>query len=459
MLRLYSYVIKRITEINKSDTGIDIGMIREIHRVPDKDYSKVSFSILVDNQFSDLGAVRPRELDKRISALQEFLYNEGRFSVNSTYKRSGGYSKFTGLSITSRKEMDLRYLNACYLDVDCYKTGLFFDGALKIVLLAVDDKIIPLPSLICYSGRGMYLFWLLKIAGSDRPLFAFPDNLRKYKKVNKTIAKKLAKYHDMGIDFNAVDASRILRVPGSRNKINNHIVSYVPVPDNDNKPLLYTLDELADFYVSKKSKGKKRKTTKVKSAQTAVKAVEMKPKPKRNRNKIAGYRAVGEYIIEDMLKIEEFLGGIKKGRRRKTLQIIADSAFKAGYNPTDALLLIARVASRCDPPYPSDFNDVGLESIIWKSRRRKSNYRHDFLCSQYNISEEIAEKLGLKTITPIKKKKQSVRKTNMEIRRQKIREITKAGDLSVREIQKRLHKAGIKASVATIHKDNKDMSK
>src|SRR5207245_7908 len=52
-------------------------------------------------------------------------------------------------------------LNANFVDLDCYRKKLSFEAARCRVSRMVRAGIIPKPSMIANSGRGMWLFWLL----------------------------------------------------------------------------------------------------------------------------------------------------------------------------------------------------------------------------------------------------------------------------------------------------------
>ncbi|HEY1159381.1 MAG TPA: hypothetical protein VGE83_02050 [Terracidiphilus sp.] len=72
----------------------------------------------------------------------------------------------------------VRYLNACFLDIDFHhQPGPFdFGYQFRQVITLRDNKTIPSASLVMRSGRGIWLFWLL--ATPQNPLIpprAFPE--------------------------------------------------------------------------------------------------------------------------------------------------------------------------------------------------------------------------------------------------------------------------------------------
>lgn len=147
--------------------------------------------------------------------------------------------------IKPERTMDsLRYLNALYVDIDCYKFNLRKESVLFFLENDYFNHSLPVPSLIVDSGRGLYLIWLIESVPSK----AF------------TLWKAMQDYlynqlKDFGADRGALDAARVLRVIGSYNTKSNSNVSVIEYND-----VRYSLKYLKDEYlpkVEKKSKGKK----------------------------------------------------------------------------------------------------------------------------------------------------------------------------------------------------------
>lgn len=147
--------------------------------------------------------------------------------------------------IKPERTMDsLRYLNALYVDIDCYKFNLRKESVLFFLENDYFNHSIPVPSLIVDSGRGLYLIWLIESVPSK----AF------------TLWKAMQDYlynqlKDFGADRGALDAARVLRVIGSYNTKSNSNVSVIEYND-----VRYSLKYLKDEYlpkVEKKSKEKK----------------------------------------------------------------------------------------------------------------------------------------------------------------------------------------------------------
>jgi hypothetical protein len=127
------------------------------------------------------------------------------------------------------REQYMRYLNACYCDIDCYKvTGadgepLTPEDVLQEVTRLVAAGELPPPTTIITSGRGLWLLWHLHDVRdpSQSHLGCQPDVLIRYKDVNRAINAKL---RHVGSDP-IVDAARFAGLHGSlRPKSNGRVV-------------------------------------------------------------------------------------------------------------------------------------------------------------------------------------------------------------------------------------------
>ncbi|MCL2776144.1 MAG: hypothetical protein FWD71_22810, partial [Oscillospiraceae bacterium] len=133
----------------------------------------------------------------------------------------------------SRTIENIKRLNALYTDIDCYKLGLTPEQVIFALKMDYYDRIIPCPTFIIKSGRGLYLLW--KLCGEyDR------KDLPEWKKVQEYLCDKLSIF---GADRAAMDAARILRVPGS---IHSASGNKVEIADFDD--VQYAIDEIAKEY-------------------------------------------------------------------------------------------------------------------------------------------------------------------------------------------------------------------
>lgn len=135
----------------------------------------------------------------------------------------------------SRKRVALEALTANYVDLDYYKSellkGLSPQEIARQVLEQCTKEEIPEPTLIIFSGRGVYLKWLFKTVA---PAMAEP----RWKKVQEHLHQI---FKEFGSDPQALDVSRVLRLVGSVNGKTSKVVRVMHDSERS-----YTFDELAD---------------------------------------------------------------------------------------------------------------------------------------------------------------------------------------------------------------------
>lgn len=111
----------------------------------------------------------------------------------------------------------LRFLCACYCDIDYYSRNLTRLQVLAELERMWESGELPEASMVVDSGRGMWLLWLLHDSADPKHAHrgAYKgnsnDHLQLYTRINKAIYKKL---NHIGADAIS-DAVRSIRVPGS----------------------------------------------------------------------------------------------------------------------------------------------------------------------------------------------------------------------------------------------------
>ena len=134
---------------------------------------------------------------------------------------------------TYRRIECIKELNALFIDLDIYKTGFTKEQILINLNENYFKQSMPIPNFIIDSGRGLYLIWLIKKV----PSMALPL----WKAVEEYFYKTLKEF---GADRQALDATRILRVPGSFNSKTQTEVKII-----DNYDYLYDLREIQSEYM------------------------------------------------------------------------------------------------------------------------------------------------------------------------------------------------------------------
>ena len=185
------------------------------------------------NTRSDGGSLtqRPYRLDQ-----MEFVLRHCRRDID-TYKSQGFFNA------PNRRAVNLAYATHAYVDLDVYKVsilaggiGVTIDGVVSMVLAECDEWQIPRPSIVVFSGRGLYLKWFwrhpIPRAAAGRAVA-----------VNRAL---VAAFKDFGADPLAVDMSRILRVVGTSNSRSGEVARIVWQNDAVGGVQMYDFDAFAN---------------------------------------------------------------------------------------------------------------------------------------------------------------------------------------------------------------------
>ena len=142
----------------------------------------------------------------------------------------------------------IKELNALFIDLDYYKTQFTKEQIIMNLEENYFNKIIPATNYILDSGRGLALLWNInKVPSKALPL---------WKAIQEYLYKQLKEF---GADRQALDATRILRVPGSINSKSKTVVSII-----DEYDYIYDLREIQKEYLpelkpKEKKKGRPKK--------------------------------------------------------------------------------------------------------------------------------------------------------------------------------------------------------
>lgn len=132
----------------------------------------------------------------------------------------------------------LKRINALYVDIDCYKVGLSKTAVMGMLKEYYYDTVIPYPTFVIDSGRGLYLIW--KLRNEDR------NALPRWTRVQEYLIDKLK---ELGSDSACRDAARILRMPFTYNSKSNTHAAILEFND-----LTYSILDIQKEYGIYKSK-------------------------------------------------------------------------------------------------------------------------------------------------------------------------------------------------------------
>ena len=177
-----------------------------------------------------------------------YRYNE---LLEQDFNQENVYISINTFYSTFRRLEYLKELKAQFIDLDIYKTGFTKEQIIMHLEADYFNKSIPRPNLIIDSGRGLYLIWLL----NSVPSKALPL----WKAVEEYLYSVLKPF---GADRQALDPTRVLRVPGSINSKSKTTVKVIEQYD-----YIYDLREIQNEYLpeleERKAKKKGRPSKKV----------------------------------------------------------------------------------------------------------------------------------------------------------------------------------------------------
>lgn len=175
------------------------------------------------------------------------------FGLASVYRSRASFaSTVTGLNCRLRNN-GLQYLNAVAVDVDQHDGQPFdFDTAVQAALDYTIQRGLPFPSLVSSTGRGLWLFWLLRDRpawndrqgrAADHPPGAHSNLQGLLSRINRAAVEAYRGLRQGTADSACSDSQRVARFPGSVNAANGQRCEYSRVSDR-----LYTFPEIADAF-------------------------------------------------------------------------------------------------------------------------------------------------------------------------------------------------------------------
>jgi hypothetical protein len=322
----------------------------------------VAFAFKDGDAFRLRVAIRANALDSYFPQFLDELAKNSLVSLNGSHRIASRRRDPFGYPF--HRNESLRYLCACYCDLDFYKRGLNFAQVSSEVLRLFENGILPWASVIVDSGHGMWLLWLLhdETDPSTAHLGAFADcpfdHLQLYSKVNRAIGQRLSA---LGADLGAIDGARYIRVPGSfRTDYERYI--HWEFQAQAYRRCSYTLKGLAEFFLIPLEK---------RLPQEAEAALEARG---RCPNRSKGWRATNRNRLAAFMALKDLrAGGFDAGCRNHAAFVYVSSLRATGVLKRDAFQRLQAMATLCRPPL-SGSECVGAVKSVWKQRSFKLSY-------------------------------------------------------------------------------------
>lgn len=316
------------------------------------------FSILVDKG------------DKYKSNIVQCTYKLSDMSLvlNNLDKTKDSWISQAEFYKPSRRLVYLRYIALLFVDLDIYKISEFsnFDEKkiYSLVLKECEKKLLPLPSIIVFSGRGVQIKWFLN---SVLPSCALP----RWDACQRVLINSLK---NLGADPVARDASRVLRLIDTVNNKSSRICKVLYVNYDENKePLRYSFDYIAEKLLpfSRKSIEEEKKAKKSKKVLKVIDGDNL------NKSRSLNGRVLAWNRLHDLRTLVKLRKGVVIGERMchlfwrlNFLLLSGVTNYKNFYSEAKEL------AKELDPNW--NYNSKELMTLYEKSKQYSSGKKIEF---------------------------------------------------------------------------------
>lgn len=320
-------------------------------------------------------------------------YNQWHYKykdlIEQEFDKDNVYVSLNTFYSTYRRIEYLKELKAQFIDLDIYKTKF----TKKQILMNLEEnyfnKSIPRPNLIVDSGRGLYLIWLI----NSVPSKALPL----WKAVEEYLYSVLKAF---GADRQALDPTRVLRVPGSINSKSNSVVKIL-----DEYDYIYDLREIQNEFLPeldervKKKRGRPKKTVFI------------------HRERSLYYAR-----IQDIIKICELRNYDLKGHRELILFLYRYYLCYFLEDPKKALQDVLELNSMFIPPLSEKEVVRATRSAekVYLDKNKDYKYKNSTLIDLLEISED--EEKHMTTIISDKEYKRRNNEYNKKKYKEKLKE-------------------------------------
>jgi len=335
--------------------------------------------------FVNLFSVPGAELDAYFPEFIAELESDSYYSVNAFYR--GGYGKnkhHDTLSRPKRSKDSLRWLTACFADLDVYHGNLSAGQVIGTIIDYQDQGILPAASMIVRSGRGVWIFWILSNTVDQYPIGgpvrAWAETVTVYEQIQRELGERLATLES---DAEARDVARITRVPGSINGKVGRRVGYWIQTDSNGKGYAYSLANLCKLL-----NVTPRKLSKYTRADCD---------PAKREKGLKGFRARATKNIRQFETLRAIRGGFRQGHRARAVWLWGSFLKQSGHDMTldEIRVEMQSLADECldetgatpDPLPASEVRDQ------WRGIADVSNIRNQTIADRLEITPAESELL------------------------------------------------------------------
>jgi hypothetical protein len=275
-----------------------------------------------------LVSIRASELETWFPLFRDQLLKDAYVGINADWRlrKHGDHGAAYGHPFHGNDR--LRYINACYVDIDFHKLNIDLGTAIGRVINLQESGQLPHASMIVKSGRGVWLLWLIHdIENPDISQRAFPDKLELYSRIQHAIIERLL---PLGADMAARDAARHLRVPGSLHSGAEQTVEWW-IQGESSSGYVYTLPQLAELFKA------------IPTRRHRGEIIAHNPAKRR------GWVALNARRLRDFNTLRALRGGFSEGCRNNAAKIYAWLLRVNAVPPADVRGIVSHMAAQCKP--------------------------------------------------------------------------------------------------------------
>jgi len=379
----------------------------------------------------DYVSVPVLELHTLFGELAEYLEKDSYFTPNTLEKPHEISGKWTdqpyykSVPRCDRTKENVLYLNACYLDFDCYKIGRTAAEVAKAVVELELNGTIPPATIKKYSGRGFWLLWLIYEPTTRRGAKATPENRSLWLSIQKELARRLGGLLNASvkatIDETVMNSENAFtRIEGSQNSKahGERVFCNLCFDDETRTPFAYSLEDLKQWLGLNITNFTKPRHTPPQGARDTTPEPSWKyltPEQraaKKSTKQYKGWHTRWRYALEDMITIWQHRGKIYEGKRNRTLLTFVNLNYRLGLPLAEITALAHEYGTKgCEPPLTPREIKAAITSgtkkefyTAGKSRKEKL-MSYAFVSNVLGVSESESQTLCRKLLpagTPAK---------------------------------------------------------
>lgn len=351
-------------------------------------------------------SIRAREIAELLPGFARLLLEDSYFTLNGQ-RRPARWDNKLGLVDRRGKPLhaghyndsNTRWATCCWADLDVRDESPF--DALSRAYGLVHARQLPMWSVTLFSGRGVWLIWLLAEAGTEhqrvvtstgevstgRPVKLNPERARYFRAIMRAIGRECdtAQLHP---DHGATNLARVARIPGGINSKNGATVMYQATRRaGDDSIVAYTMQQLGRL-LKVADRGADR-------AMRARRPVSPETRAMRQRARLIGLQQRRDRLVQ----LIGMRGGVPDGERTNTLLIfgvleryLVDTGEGAWRTRPELLRsLHAFNGQHCHPP----LEDTEVHAMHTQLLQRRPEFNNGVGSSWSITDRTIAERLRI----------------------------------------------------------------